>query len=156
MWEIFIELTGEHELKWTLYAKNRCGRSSILWRAPSRPLQMRISRLGHNLFRRERGWRVPLMGNAPSLSPKWLLLGMVCAGIHSMHAYLINPCQKAEVIQKQVLPIVNNWRNTEICPRSGSVCHADTRGSLRCVSWGKEFTPYTLNLNIQFISTALC
>ena len=23
-------------------------------------------------------------------------------------AYLINPCQKAEVIQKQVLPIVNN------------------------------------------------
>ena len=57
--------------------------------------------------------------------------------------------------KKQVLSIDNNWRNTEICHRSGSVSHADTRGSLRCVSWDKKFTPYALNLNIQFISTGL-
>ena len=73
-------------------------------------------------------------------------------GIYSIHAYLINQCQKAVVIQKQILSIDNNWRNTEICHRSGYVSHADARGSLRRVSWDKEFTPYALNLNIQFIS----
>ena len=45
----------------------------------------------------------------------------------------------------------NNWRNTELCHRSGSVRHADARWSLWRVSWDKEFTSYALN--IQFIST---
>ena len=63
--------------------------------------------------------------------------------------------KRAIVIQKQVLPIGNNWRNTEICHRSGSVSHTDARGSLRRISWGKEFTPYALNLNIRFISPGL-
>ena len=69
-----------------------------------------------------------------------------------MHSSSIN-VRKAIVIQKQVLSIDNNWRNTEICHRSGSVSHADTRGFLRCISWDKELTPYSLNLNIHFIST---
>ena len=64
--------------------------------------------------------------------------------------------KRAIVIQKQVLPIGNNWRNTEICHRSGSVSHADPRWSLRHVSWVKEFAPYALNLNIRFISTGCC
>ena len=71
-----------------------------------------------------------------------------------MHSSSIN-VKKAIVIQKQVLSIDRNWRNTEICHRTGSVSHADTRGSLRRISWDKEFTPYVLNLNIQFISPGL-
>ena len=86
------------------------------------------------LFWQEKEWQFPLVGNAPSPSPKWLLLGMVCIGVYSIHAQLINQCQMAIVIQKQVLSVDNNGRNTEICHRSGSVSHADTRGSLRRVS----------------------
>ena len=63
--------------------------------------------------------------------------------------------KKAIIIQKQVSSIDNNWRNTEICHRSGSVSHADARGSLRHTSWDKEFTSYALNLNIWFISPGL-
>ena len=33
-----------------------------------------------------RGWRFPLAGNALSPSPRWLLLGMVCVGVYSIHA----------------------------------------------------------------------
>ena len=69
-----------------------------------------------------------------------------------MYSSSIN-VKKSIVIQKQVLSIDNNWRNTEFCHRSGSVSHADTRGFLKHVSWDKEFTPYALNLNVQFIST---
>ena len=58
--------------------------------------------------------------------------------------------KKAIVKQKQVLSIDNNWRNTEICHRSESVSHDDARGSLRHVSWDKEFTPYAWNLSIRF------
>ena len=50
--------------------------------------------------------------------------------------------------RKHTLSIDSNWRNTEICLRSGSVRHADARWLLRHVSWDKEFTPYALNLNI--------
>ena len=64
-----------------------------------------------------------------------------------MHSSSIN-VKKATVLQKQVLSIDNSWRNTE-------TCHADARGSLRSISWDKEFTPYALNLNIQFISPGL-
>ena len=71
-----------------------------------------------------------------------------------MHSSSVN-VKKAIVIQKQVLSIDNNWRNTEICHRSGSVSHTDARGSLRHISWDKEFTPYALNLNIWFISPGL-
>ena len=69
-----------------------------------------------------------------------------------MHSSSIN-VKKHIVIQKQVLSVDNNWRNTEICYRSESVSHADARWSLRHISWDKEFTPYALNLNIRFIST---
>ena len=71
-----------------------------------------------------------------------------------MHSSSVN-VKKAIVKQKQVLSIDNNWRNTEICHRSGSVSHADARGSLRRVSQDKEFTPYALNLNIRFKSPGL-
>ena len=113
---------------------------------------MRINRLGHNLVPPGKGVVIPSSGECPSLSPKQLLMGMVCVGVYSIHAQLINQCQKATVIQKQVLSVDNIWRNTEICR---TVSHADARGSLRRVSWDKEFTPYALNLNIRFISTGL-
>ena len=71
-----------------------------------------------------------------------------------MHSSSIN-VKKAIVIQTQVLSTDNNWRNTEICHGSGSVSHVDARGSLRHISWDKEFIPYALNLNIWFISPGL-
>ena len=42
------------------------------------------------------------------------------------------------------------------CLNHTSYSPADTRWSLRCISWDKEFIPYALNLNIiQFILTGL-
>ena len=76
----------------------------------------------------------------------------MCRGIE--HACIAHQLMsKGYSYRKQVLSIDNNWKNTEVCLRSGSVRCADTSWSLRRVSWDKEFIPYALNLNIQFIST---
>ena len=115
---------------------------------------MRINRLGHNLVPAGKGVVIPSSGECPSLSPKQLLMGMVCVGVYSIHAYLINQYQNTIVIQKKVLSIDNDWRKTEICHRSVSC--ADARWSLKCVSGDKEFTSYALNLNIWFIWPGLC
>ena len=37
------------------------------------------------LFRWDRGWQFPLVGNTLSPSPKQLLLGMVCVGVYGIH-----------------------------------------------------------------------
>ena len=68
----------------------------------SQPPWVRMSHPGHNLlFQRKRRWQFPLVENAPSPSPKRLLLGLVFARVYSMHANLINQCPEAIVIENQ-------------------------------------------------------
>ena len=133
----------------------KCGRNSIQQNCPICH-GWEISHPGHNLaVPAGKGVAIPSSGEYTEIFSQMALLGMVCVGVYSIYAQFINQYQKAIVIQKQILYVDNNWRNTEICHRSGSVRHADARWSLRRVSWDKEFTPYALNLNIWFIATGL-
>ena len=116
-----------------------------LWDAPTQELSWPGKRMSHpryNLsFWQERGWPLPLVEDAPA----WLFIGIGTrrGKQHTCIAY--KSMSKGYNYQKQILSIDNNWRNTEIYIRSGSVQHADIRRLLRSISWDKEFTPYAWN-----------
>ena len=126
-----------------------CGRNSG---PPNPPIHCRweISHPGHNLAAPAgKGVVIPFSGEHPKPFSQMTFIGNgMCRCIQHTSINV----KKAIVIQKQVLSIDNNWRNTKICHRSGSVSHTDARGSLRRISWDKEFILYALNLNIWFIS----
>ena len=81
-----------------------------MWGIPScgvLPVEDEMGHPGHNLlFQWERGGVLvvvdfPLVENSPSPSLKWLLLGLVCAEVYSMHAKLINQCLKVIVTENR-------------------------------------------------------
>ena len=121
---------------------------------PSRPPKMRNkSSWTQSFVQVGKGMAIPSSGECPEPFFQTAFIGNVmCRCLQHTHI-AHQSMSKAIVIQKQVLSIDNNWRNTEICHRSGSVSHADARWSFRRVSWDKEFITYALNLTIQFILT---
>ena len=93
----------------------------------------------------EKGVVIPSSGECPEPFSETAFIGIgMCRGVqHTCMAY--QSMSKGYSCRKQILSTDNNWRNTEVCLRSGCVRHADARWLLRRASWDKEFT-----LNIQW------